>query len=269
MILPTYSEEDILRELLDDYQSIKRKVKSLAEKKCKELIKQGRGHEEALFDCYIRSKNHNKWFALILCSPKNGSRTFWSSRIHCVVERENGLRTIYFLRGLRFGPPYFLSINNHVLKRMRERFRPYEGKTMSDNPDVEIAKILFHESEQPIFKRFAPPDMAKFIEGCDDAADRSGLIYLRAALLIAYRTDAGNYICKTFLNVDDRFMNSNKMPYFLLLTFLYGQLNPKELADLGFTAMPLEKELAGLGAAFPFMEPYIKSAADGLYVLYL
>ena len=45
---------------------------------------------------------------------------------------------------------------------------------------------------------------------------------------------------------------------------LYGQLNPKELADLGYTAMPLEKELAGLKAVFPFMEPYIKSAADGL-----
>lgn len=269
MILPTYTEEEILKELLDDYQGIKRKAKSLAEKKCKELTRQGKGHEKAIFDCYIRSKNYNKWFALILCRPKNGSKIFWTCRIHCVVERENGLRTIYFLRGLRFGPPYFLSINNHVLKRMRERFRPYKGKTMSENPDVEIAKILFHESEQPIFKRFAPPDMAKFIEGCDDVSDKSGLIYMRAALIIAYRTNAGNYIGKTFLNVDKRMENNGKYPYFLLLTFLYGQLNPKELADLGFTAMPLAKELGALEAAFPFMKPYIKSAADGLYVLYL
>jgi hypothetical protein len=269
MILPTYTDDKILKELMDDWPSVKRKAKSLAEKKCKELVSQGKGNEKALFDCYIRSKNQNKWFALILCRPKNGSKIFWSCRIHCVVERENGLRTIYFLRGLRFGPPYFVSINNHVLKRMRERFHPYEGKTMSENPNAEIAKILFHESEQPIFKRFSPPDMAKFIEGCADASEKSGLIFMRAAMLIAYRTDTGNYICKTFLNIDERFKKSKKFPYYLLMIFLYGQLNPKELADLGQKVLPLAQELGALEAAFPFMKPYIESAADGLYVLYL
>ena len=124
MIVPSYNEEQILRELLDDYPSIRKKCKKMVDKEFDRLRREGRGAEKTYFDTYIRSKNGNKWFVAISCQPKPKGIMSWVSRCHCVVELENGRREIYFLRGLRFGPPYFVQMNNHVFRRMRERFRP-------------------------------------------------------------------------------------------------------------------------------------------------
>ena len=270
MIVPGYSEEQVLNELLDDYPSIRRKFKKMADKEIDKMRKQGKCAESKLFDSYIRSKNGNKWYVIISCKPSPKGQKSWSCRCHCVVELENGRREIYFLRGLRFGPPYFVQMNNHVLRRMRERFCPKEGKTVDVTPNSQIAKIAFHISEQPIFKRLAAPDMAALLEQCTDVENVSGLIVMRAAMFIAYRTESGNYICKTFMNVDERFMKSKKAPIFHLLQACHAYMNPKEMADFG---PPINKSLAHyLQAACimcPEAESYLATIDKGMYVLYL
>ena len=268
MILPSHTEEQILRELVDDQPGIERKARKLAEKEIEKLQKQGRAHCTKVIETYVRSKNGNKWFLIIFCAPQG--RMKWSHRSHCVVELGNGKRDIYFLRGLRHQPPYYVRINNHVLRRMRERFHPKEGSPMNVNPDAEIAKIAFHVGEMPVFKRFTRPELSPFLEGCDDIAEVSGLIVMRAAMFVAYLSDMGNYDCRTFFSIDERFVKGSKMPLFMVLQLIYAHFNPREMADMGIKDdMPLENKMVGLGRAFPETRPYIEHAAVGLKALYL
>ena len=133
-----------------------------------------------------------------------------------------------------------------------------------------MSKIAFHISEQPIFKRLAAPDMAALLEQCTDVENVSGLIIMRAAMFVAYRTNAGNYICKTFLNTDERFMKSKKAPIFHLLQAVYSYMNPKEMADFGPPYnVPLEKYLQAAEFMCPEVKPYMDTIDKGMHVLYL
>jgi len=51
---------------------------------------------------------------------------------------------------------------------MRERFCPKDGKELETNPDVMVDKVAFHPSEQGFYQRLTRPDLADFIEECED-----------------------------------------------------------------------------------------------------
>ena len=268
MILPTYTEDDILRELLDDYKSVTNKAKKIAMKEIEKMKRYGSSKAAQLSSHYIRSKNGNKWHLTIACSLK--SKPGWSHRQHCIVELGNGLRDIYYLRGQRFGKPYFVMITTHALHRMRERFCPKDGKEVESNPDVMVDTIAFHPSEQGVFQYLTPPHLATKIEQEKHGSKVGGLALTRAAAFVGYRTDKGNYLFLTFLGVKQ--MEDSKKKYlFLYLKLLYMNLNPKEMAKLDCRVdhIPLENQFAAFEHEYPEIKPYIEHTTEGFYVLYL
>lgn len=268
MIVPSSSEDDILRELLDDYKSVTNKAKKIADKEMVKMRKVGPFKEAKLTSHYIRSKNGNKWHFTIVCNIR--SKPTWSHRQHCIVELGNGLRDIYYLRGLRFGKPYFVKICSHALHRMRERFCPKDGHEVAKNPDVMVDKVAFHSSEQGVFQYLTPPHLATKIEKNKHGSKVGGLALTRAAAFVGYRTDKGNYLFLTFLGAE-QMMDNKKKYLFHYLQMLYMNLNPKEMADIDARVdhIPLEKQLAALEHVFPEIKPYIEHATEGFYVLYL
>ena len=71
MIIPSFSEDDILRELLDDYKCVKEKTKKIADKELMKMRKCGPFKESKLSSHYIRSKNGNKWHLTMVCSVRS------------------------------------------------------------------------------------------------------------------------------------------------------------------------------------------------------
>lgn len=268
MIIPSFSEDDILRELLDDYKCVKEKTKKIADKELMKMRKCGPFKESKLSSHYIRSKNGNKWHLTMACSVR--SKPSWSHRQHCIVELGNGLRDIYYLRGLRFGKPYFVKICSHALHRMRERFCPKDGKELEVNPDVMVDKVAFHPSEQGVFQYLTPPHLATKIEKQKHGSKVGGLALTRAAAFVGYRTDNGNYLFLTFLGAE-QMADSKKKYLFHYLQMIYMNLNPKEMAKLNcrIDHIPVEKQLAALEHEYPEVKPYIDHATEGLYILYL
>lgn len=267
MIIPSYTEDDILRELLDDYQSVERKAKKIAMKELDKMRKCG-AKETKILSEYFRSKNGNKWHISIACSPQK--KFPWSHRQHCIVELENGKKDVYYLRGLKFGPPYYVKIYSHALRRMRERHCPYEGTEPDPNPDVMVDKIAFHHREQGFYQRLNRPDLTNFIEYCEDKSNIAGLALTRASLFVGYRSDKGNYVFKTFLGFHE-IMEGPKRPLYLFLLICYMNLNSHTLKDINadVSNIPFEKQLAALEYQYPETKPYINNAGKGLYVLYL
>lgn len=269
MIVPNSTEDDILRELLDDHASIQRKAKRLADKEIARLLKTGRGHTTTTMSHYVRSKNGNKWHLLIVCHP-NDPRAKWIHCEHCIVELEQGRRDIYYLRGLRFGQPYFVKIYSHALRRMRERFCPKEGNELETNPDVMVDKVAFHPSEQGVYQRLTDPKYLPIIEESDDRSEVAGIALTRAAAFVAYRSDKGNYLFKTFFG-NEQMQSRSKSPLYYYLMLIYCNLNPREMADMGinFSKIPLANQLAAMEEAHPELKEYIDTAGQGLHILYL
>ena len=268
MIIPAYNEDGILRELLDDYKSVQRKAKKIATAELEKMTKYGNCKDSKMLSHYFRSKNGNKWHLTIVCQP--GKSLQWVHRQHCIVEIGNGLRDVYFLRGTRFGPPYFVKIHTHAISRMRERFCPKDGRELDSNPDVMLDKVSFHPSEQAVFQYLTPPQIAKKIERKKRGSKIGGLCLSRAAGFVGYRSDKGNYEFLTFLGAS-QMENSPKRALFLYLQTIYSYFNPKQMASIGadITKFPLEHVLGAMQANYPELKPYIEHATEGFYVLYL
>lgn len=266
MIIESYSEDDVLRELLDDYQSVTRKAKKLADKEIARLTKLGRVKDTSVMSHYVRSKNGNKWHILIVCKPNE--KVKFIHQKHCVVELENGRRDFYYLRGLRFGPPYFVKIYSHALRRMRMRFCPEEGRELDTNPDVMCDKVAFHNLEQPLFMPLKAPELMD--KDGKVSSNDAGLVITRAAAFVAYLSERGNYVFKTFLGHNE-LENSKKRPLFLFLRFLYGEMNPRAVADIMPTRkrIPLANQLVAMSMAFPETKPHVDHSLPSLRMLYL
>lgn len=268
MIVPSSTEDDILRELLDDYKSVERKAKKIAQSQLEKMGKYGNVKEGKVLSEYFRTKNGNKWHMTIAC--RAGKTKSWSHRQHCIVELGNGLRDVYYLRGCRYKPPYFVKIHTHAISRMRERFCPKDGKELESNPDVMLDKVAFHSSEQPVFQYLTPPHLAKKIERQKRGSKVGGLCLSRAAAFIGYRTDKGNYEFLTFLGTE-QLVNSKKKYLFFFLKVIYSYVNPKAIADLNlnFNDRPLEDYFVAMEQQYPELKPYIEHVSEGMYPLYL
>ena len=68
MIIPSYTEDDILRGLLDDYKSVERKAKKVAFKEIEKMKKLGSVKEPKFISEYYRTKNGNTISTTICCA---------------------------------------------------------------------------------------------------------------------------------------------------------------------------------------------------------
>ena len=121
MIVPSYTDERILQELMDDWPGVKRKAKKLGEQLLARMPKSRIGLEKDRVEgntTLHTSKNGNQWRVSAYC--KHGSTAWWSV-CYCEVENDHGTKSYYYLRGMNTPKQYYVHVIPHAIKRIRER----------------------------------------------------------------------------------------------------------------------------------------------------
>ncbi len=109
MILPSYTEKEILSELIADYSIVKRLIKKRANKHLQQVQKKGsfiRETEE--YTCDVKTSSNNTWKVEIEYNQKN--RIPWFFRACCIVEGEKKTKDYYIVRGINTEEPYYVKV---------------------------------------------------------------------------------------------------------------------------------------------------------------
>ena len=199
MILPTYSEKEILSELLVDYSIVKRSAKKKADKHLLQVRKRGSFiRETESYVCTIRTISNNTWTVLIDYNQKN--KIPWVFRACCVVEGDKNTKDYYIVRGINTEKPYYVKVTTHALLRYKERnnLEGIDGLTLG-----ELACLTFEHRETAICVRCVDTKfnvlLMKF-DDLDDLEEMSYLILTNRGEYYGLRTLEGNYIFKTYIS---------------------------------------------------------------------
>lgn len=235
MIVPSYTDEMTLRELMDDWPSVKRAAKKLSKKLLEKLPKGRIGVPSAGF--YGRSgtfitKNCNRWHVSVHCRPNS---TMWYSTCFAEVESKFGTRTCIYLRGMNTEKPYYIEIIPHAIKRIRERYvlgngEAYYAEKSTDN----ICEGIFQERHTcGVFLAAGKVGRdGHFHAFTDGEGNTPGVAQLRYFTFYGRRTPAGNFLLKTFI-LNDAEPGSRKEEFLNMLFGLYAVYNPGEFGAKG------------------------------------
>ena len=199
MILPTYSEKEILSELLVDYSIVKRSAKKKADKHLLQVRKRGSFiRETESYVCTIRTISNNTWTVLIDYNQKN--KIPWVFRACCVVEGDKNTKDYYIVRGINTEKPYYVKVTTHALLRYKERnnLEEIDGLTLG-----ELACLTFEHRETAICVRYVDTKFNLLLMKFDDLNDLEEMSYLILTNRGEYyglRTLEGNYIFKTYIS---------------------------------------------------------------------
>lgn len=205
MILPTYKEEQILKELIDDYANVKSVVKKKATVYLKDVKKRGkfiRTDEYEAFD--IKTCLGNKWYAYITYNQTN--KVPWFFFACCIVEGDKKSKDYYVVRGLNTDKPYFIMFTTHTLKRMRERI-----KLDYDYSLEYLVTHAFVHRETAIASAFMDIKMQMLMGEMDDEKEMTNLSYFvlcNSGVFYAQKTPLNNFIFKTYVS---HYMTSEEM----------------------------------------------------------
>ena len=199
MILPTYSEKEILSELLVDYSIVKRSAKKKADKHLLQVRKRGSFiRETESYVCTIRTISNNTWTVLIDYNQKN--KIPWVFRACCVVEGDKNTKDYYIVRGINTEKPYYVKVTTHALLRYKERnnLEGIDGRTLG-----ELACLTFEHRETAICVRYVDTKFNLLLMKFDDLNDLEEMSYLILTNRGEYyglRTLEWNYIFKTYIS---------------------------------------------------------------------
>ena len=199
MILPTYTEKEILAELTKDYSCIKKGAKKRADKILLKVQKTSSFVKETYVDIYTaETPLNNTWKVEIECNPKK--KNPWWFRACCIVEGEKKLKDYYLVRGLNTNQPYFVRLTAHAVKRVRER----AGFNISgyQTPAL-LACLTFAYRETALCTRYVDLKFLPLLKNLDDAdenKDRSYIVLTGKGTYYAVKTPEGNYIFKTYIS---------------------------------------------------------------------
>lgn len=199
MILPTYSEKEILTELIADYSIVKRLAKKKADYHLLQVKKRGSFIRETEgYICDVKTSSNNNWKLLIDYNQKK--KIPWVFRACCIVEGEKKTKDFYIVRGINTEKPYFVRVTTHALLRYKERnnLEGIEGLTLA-----ELACLTFEHRETAISVRYVDTKfnalLTKF-DDLDDLKDMSYLIITNRGEYYGQRTSEGNYVFKTYIS---------------------------------------------------------------------
>lgn len=199
MILPTYTEKEILSELIADYSIVKRLAKKKADYHLLQVQKRGSFIRETEgYICDVRTSSNNRWKLLIDYNQKK--KIPWLFRACCVVEGEKKTKDFYIVRGINTEKPYFVRVTTHALLRYKERnnLGSIDGITLE-----ELACLTFEHRETAICMRYVDTKfnvlLTKF-DDLDDLKDMSYLIITNRGEYYGQRTAEGNYVFKTYIS---------------------------------------------------------------------
>ena len=121
MILPSFTEQQILEELITDRKEVAKEAKKIASKAIANQRKTGQGEhgKVQLLHFEITTKLHNKWYIAIILNAAHNAN--WFHEAACFVESEYGNKDYYILRGMMNRKPYFIKITAHAMSRFNQR----------------------------------------------------------------------------------------------------------------------------------------------------
>ena len=202
MIISTYTEEQILAELIKDYAAVKRFAKKIADKDLAKFRKSGRFIRKDEYWCIrFNSDTRNKWFITLVYNQSN--RIPWYFSASCIVEGNKRSKDYYVVRGINTDKPYYVQFTTHALLRFRER-NNIKGDMSLEN----IASQVFEHRETAIAAPYVDIKYQMMLAKMDDAADLEDMNYFiltNSGVYYGYRTPGGNYIFKTHVSTNMAF----------------------------------------------------------------
>ena len=119
MILTTFTEEQLLSELVIDYKRIKRIAKNKADAYLFKAKKSGRFIRDTEYESYtIKTVLNNKWNVEIEYDQRK--KIPWLFRACSIIESDKKTKDYYIVRGVN-SKPYYIKITSHALKRFKDR----------------------------------------------------------------------------------------------------------------------------------------------------
>lgn len=164
MIVPSYSDAQILKELHEDLTVIKSNARKRSKKKLIKIIASGMTSKEFVDEYEEVSPNHNRWF--VTNTIKASRRGQITTRACCIINTDKG-KDYLIIRGTRWGGLYFLRVYAHVISRMKDRdkrkykgmrsesvcnriFRPNETATLFYTNQSDIKPFMTKDKEEDV-----------------------------------------------------------------------------------------------------------------------
>ncbi len=200
MIVPTYTEKEILSELINDYKLVKRQSKKKADKYLKSIKKSGRFIKESDYESYeLTFQSNNVWFVTL--EYNQTYKIPWLIRgACCIVEGNYKSKDFYIIRGINTDNPYFIKVTSHALIRFKERNNLKKNNTMQLKI---VAPFIFEHRETAICMKYIDLEYEKFLQNVDDIdeiGDLSYIVLTNKGVFFAKKTPMGNYIFKTYIS---------------------------------------------------------------------
>jgi hypothetical protein len=212
MILSTFTEEQILAELIKDYAYIKRHTKKIADTYLRSIQKRGLFLREDDYDSFdIKTQLNNNWHVCIVYNQTK--KNPWIFSACCIAEGAMKTRDYYLVRGLNTEEPYYVKITTHAIKRYKERNSLEERTGMYLSPEF-IACHTFEHRETAICQRFIELKfdiLLNKMENTDEIEDMSHIILTNRGIFYGLRTSKGNYTFKTYVSTKMAFEEVNNV----------------------------------------------------------
>lgn len=274
MIIPSYTEDEVLRELLEDWPEMRRKAKKMGDKLMKSIPKWciGMPKDERFYShATFRSKNGNTWGIGVY---KKNTKKYWESVLTCEVETKYGVKSYFYLRGLEKNEPYYVELTSHAISRLRER-ATLIGMDQIVNISVKIICdiAIFDKGERGVFlKKGTIDENGNFIPALDHDGNTYGRVWLHDTIFFARATKHGNYILKTYINPAPlKKIESRKNEYDRIHSGLWILLNRDRL-DSDYVKMYKDMTQEQIAKAFisscPNMYDEIQNLEKSLLVLH-
>ena len=268
MIVPSYTDEMILKELKDDWPSVKRHAKKLGEMLLTKMPKGRIGvrndEVESSMHLDYRSKNGNVWHLTACCKP--GS-TQWYSVCYAEVENDHGTKSIYYLRAVKSPHPYYVELIPHAIRRIRERFYNEEAGNVFAEMDINMLcnYAVFDRHETGIFLAAGKVGRdGHFHAFTDGDGNTPGVVLNKNSMFYARRTPAGNFIFKTFI-VPELKEGTRKTEFIHMMFSIYLMVNRKHT---DFADKRVADFYRALWAMHPTMHRHLECLTERLIPLY-
>ena len=267
MIVPSYTDDRILQELMDDWPGVKRKAKKVGDELLKKMPKGRIGMNPDKFFTLRKkyvSKNGNHWHVAVSC--QEGKREWWTVAF-AEVENGYGTRSMFYLRAVHSPHPYYVELIPHAIRRIRERYI----NTRQENlfADVEVEQLC----EQAVF---TPHDCGVFLGAgkvrrdghfqlfTDGDGNTPGVVLLKNSMFYARRTPSGNFIFKTFITPESE-PGSRKEEFIKMMFGLWRAANPKDRHNIDEERI---KIINALWKMFPTMHRHLDCIHERMIPLF-
>ncbi len=256
MIVPTFTDKEILEELMEDWSSVRQKAKKLSKKLLDGMPKGRIGLDKESFFChnaYHVTKNGNRWSVWVHCME--GTKDWWS-KSHCEAENGYGTKSYFFLRGMNTPHQYYVEVSPHAIRRIRERYiNPDKEATFANSVTHEVVDLgIFSRHDCGIFFKAGKMHGDVFKPFFDKDGNIPGVIFMKNAMFYARMTPLGNFIFKTFFFPEAK-KGTPKYEFIMMLAGIYMTFNMPKGEDSTEKRAEL---LSSVWQVIPKMRKYIE-----------